>query len=287
MIDHHGIYPDMSEAEYHGDPFKGGSLSSSEARLVNDCPAKLLYRRQTGETCTAVFDFGKAAHAMVLEAGPEIVVVEHDNWRTNDAKAQHAEAHAAGRVPLLRKDYTIVEAMAAELRAHPLVPLLLRPGNGIPEASLFWPDRSGVTLRARVDWLPDKPVGKRMIVSDYKTARSADPADFGRAAASYGYHQQNAWYLDGVETLMGVVDPAFVFIVQEKEPPYLVTVIELDPTALQIGRERNRRAIERYVECVESGVWPGYATEVAMASLPKWAEYQHADEFSADYSSSF
>ena len=65
----------------------------------------------------------------------------------------------------------------------------------------MWQDESGVWCRALVDWLPDVAPGGRLIVADYKTAASADPDTWARAAASYGYHQQDAWYLAGVEAL--------------------------------------------------------------------------------------
>ena len=70
-----------------------------------------------------------------------------------------------------------------------------------------------------------------------------------------------------------------VFIVQEKSPPYLVNVLELDGPALLVGQQRNRRAIDVYRECRESGVWPGYGDDVAVVGLPRWAEMEHEEEY--------
>ena len=95
-----------------------------------------------------------------------------------------------------------------------------------------------------------------------------------RAAVNYGYHSQAAWYLDLARDL-GHPARAFAFIVQEKEAPYLVTVIELPPELVDIGRRRNRAALERFRDCTESGVWPGYEGEhnddILTVSLPGWA----------------
>jgi hypothetical protein len=72
---------------------------------------------------------------------------------------------------------------------------------------------------------------------------------------------------------------SFLFVVQEKQPPYLVNVIELATPWLQMAAERNRRAREIYAECTASGVWPGYKADVAMASAPDWLLAVHEREY--------
>jgi len=52
-----------------------------------------------------------------------------------------------------------------------------------------------------------------------------------------------------------------------KDPPYLVTVIELKPAAVQRGRDLNRRALQIYRDCVEADVWPGYVPNDAFARV--------------------
>ena len=98
------------------------------------------------------------------------------------------------------------------------------------------------------------------------------------SGANYGYHMQHAWYLDLARDL-GHDASAFAFIVQEKEPPYIVTVVELPPALVDVGRERNRRALERFRDCTESGLWPGYVPDdtFAQPSAPRWAlDYQES-----------
>ena len=119
--------------------------------------------------------------------------------------------------------------------------------------------------------------GRRLIVADYKTTASADPAALSKSMHTYGYHQQGAWYLDAVTALglTGGLEPAFVLIFQEKTPPYLVTVVQPDPVALRIARERNAVALDTYRRCVTTGHWPGYADGVISLALPPWAEREH------------
>jgi hypothetical protein len=271
-IDTPGVYT-ITDTEYFADPV-GGSLSASGARqlLPPHCPAVYHYERTHPRESTTVFDIGHAAHSLILGAGAGISPVDADDWRTKAAKDQRDEIRASGRVPLLTADYEHVQGMAAAVRDHPVAADLLDPDTGAPEQSLFWvDDETGIWRRARLDWLPH-PTRDRMIIVDYKTAASADPDAFAKAAANYGYHQQDAWYRDAVTALDLDDNPAFVFVVQEKTPPYLVSVIELDSTALRIGRGRNRRAIDIYTECTTTGIWPGYGDDVTLVALPTWYE---------------
>lgn len=276
VITEPGIYDGIPEDVYHGDPVPAGSLSSSGARkLLTTCPAIFDYERRNGAAPRRVFDFGHAAHELVLGVGAGIAVIDAGDYRTNAAKEARDTARAAGKTPLLAAEYATVEAMAAALRSHPLASALLRRGRGLPEQSMFWQDeQTGVWRRARADWLPAARVSGRTIVTDYKTAATADPREFGRAAASHGYHQQAAWYSDGLMALRGDPAVAFVFIVQEKTAPYVVTVVELDADAIATGRALNRKAIDLYARCESTGRWPGYTDDVALISLPRWYDAQ-------------
>ncbi|SEN89064.1 PD-(D/E)XK nuclease-like domain-containing protein [Nonomuraea pusilla] len=269
-----GVY-DISEELYHSDPVPGGSLSSSSARklLPPSCPALFRWYISRPQPPRKEFDFGHAAHLMVLGTGPELVVVEAKDWRTKAAKEQRDAAYQSGKVPILVGEHRQAKAMAAALRAHPIASAVLNPEIGDPEQTLIWQDsQTGVWRRARLDWLPNGGAD-RFIVADYKTTRSANPAAIQRSVYSYGYHAQQAWYLDGVEALGLAADPAMVFIFQEKMPPYLVTVVQLDSAAVRAGRAMNRQAIDIYRQCVETGRWPGYTDDIPLISLPAWADY--------------
>ena len=275
-----GVY-DLTSTEYHADPVPGGSLSSTGARklLPPSCPAKFAYERDNPPASTKPLDLGSAAHDAVLGAGPEIVVVDADSWRTNKAKDAAAEARARGAVPILTHEAQQIAAMRDALLAHPFAGRLFQPGSGTPEASLFWRDEpTGTMLRARLDWLRRQGDG-RVIIPDLKTAVSAEPDEFMKAAARYGYHQQGAWYKAGA-VVLGLADPdaVFVFVVQEKEPPYVVSVIQADAAAMRIGAAMNRRAIDIYAACTERGDWPGYVEDVALGSLPRWYELTHEED---------
>lgn len=285
-----GIY-DIPSVDYHRDPVPGGSLSGSGARrlLPPSCPDKFRWELEHGRPEKRHFDLGHAAHREVLGDGEVIVVVEADSYRTNAAKAARDEAYAAGRTPILRHDYEqVVVPMAAALRAHPVAGRLFAAGVGVAEPSLFWADGTGeqrVMRRARLDWLPSPVPGRRLVVPDYKTCASAAPDDVKAAIGRLGYYMQAAWYLDAVTALLEhdpAKPPAFVFVMQEKEPPYVVTVCQLTYAALELGRQRNERALNLYRRCRAEGRWPGYSDKVLELGLPSWLEYALAEEASDD-----
>jgi hypothetical protein len=70
---------------------------------------------------------------------------------------------------------------------------------------------------------------------------------------------QDQWITEGLQHLLGI-EVATIFILQEKEPPYLVSIAELPPDAKEAGRDRNWQALEVYAECRRTDLWPGYPT---------------------------
>lgn len=276
-----GIYQ-MTAEEYHADPVPGGSLSSSGARrlLAPSCPAKFRYEQDHGQAARAVFDFGQAAHMHILGEGPEIVIVDANDWRGKAAQQQRAEARERGAVPVLTAEHERIKDMAKALREHPVARALFDPDRGRPEQTLIWRDRrTGVMRRARLDWLPDPGPG-RLIIPDYKTCASAEPAALARAVATYGYHQQDDWYRAGARALdLAGDEAAFVFVCQEKTPPYVVTVFEVDAASRRLGAARNQRAIDIFAECQRTGRWPGYGDDIAYLSLPPYVERADTEEY--------
>ena len=259
-----GFHAGVDELDYHADR---ESLSVSGAKLLLKAPA-LFRHRQDNPEHKDVFDFGTAAHALVLGVGAPLAVIDAPDWRSKDAREQRDKARANGETPILAGDHDKVRAMADVLSTHDTAMRLLSDGQA--EVSAYAPDEpTGVMRRARFDWLGST------ILTDYKSTRSADPWAFAGDVAKFGYHMQAAWYLDLARDL-GHPAEAFAFIAQEKEAPYLVEVYDLDEQAIERGRELNRRALERFRDCTESGLWPGYTgRQFSTLSLPKWAHYDN------------
>lgn len=266
-----GIYPNMSEQDYHARP----ELSSTGARSLLRVAAKFDYDR-THSVHKDVFDLGSAVHTKVLGKGWKVDVHDFDNWTTKAAKEAKAASRACGRIPMLAKDYAVVEAMAESVLNDPRARRIFEAGGQV-EASMFAADpETGVPMRAR----PDLMAPGRMV--DLKTANDASDDGFARSAAEFGYQAQEWWYRRVRQIVTGEPDADFLFVVVEKSPPYLVNVIELDGLFAEIGRSQVDRALRLYAECSASGVWPGYGRSDGQPNLvgpPAWLVYSEGMEF--------
>ena len=263
-----GLVLSMPEQEYHSGP----ELSSTGAKTLLRAPA--LYQwQQEHRIEKAAYDFGHAVHALVLGTGLEVVIVEADTWMTKAAKEARADAYAAGKVPMLAKDFIRAQRAANAVMEHPIASTAFLT-SGAPEVSAFWTDEStGVRCRGRFDWLRDSALE----IVDLKTAADANPATFGRSVAKFGYDLQAAWYMDGYQAITGD-RPTFLHVVVEQHAPHLVSVIQLDEEALHIGALKAARAREIYAECTKTGQWPGYdPTVIHPVGLPQWAIYEEMD----------
>ena len=265
-----GTFAGIPNEDYHHDTT---SLSSSGARLLMppSCPAKFRQRMDGPPEYKAVFDFGTVAHSLVLGEGCDFVAIDAPDFRTKAAQQERDKVRKDGKTPILQCDLERATAMAAVAWTHPMAGELLG-AKGKAEVSLYADDpETGVRLRARPDWMTEAYDASRLWIVDYKTTVTARPDDFARKAADFGYHMQAAWYID-VATILGLCDqPAFVFVAQEKEPPFLVSVVEFDAEAIAEGRALNRQAINLFKRCTDTGEWPGYGDHIHPISLPHWA----------------
>lgn len=268
-----GIYT-MRASEYHALVTPTPVLSASIARrLLGASPLHAWYdhaalnpsgQRESKDE----FDLGTAAHAYMLEGRADLVIVDAKDWRTKAAQEERDAARAAGKTPLLAKDWARVQAMAEavneHLCTHTPIPLI----NGRPEQTIIW--QEGATwCKARPDWLA-MDYGR---IDDLKTTESANPESWTRHLFSLGFDVQAAWYLRGVKALTDV-DAEFRFVVAETRPPYAVSVIGLGPDVLALAEKKIHRALELWRECIRTDVWPGYPTRTCVAGLPAWHEAQ-------------
>lgn len=270
-IDKPGLYPDLSEADYRSQ-HEWLSVSGAKRLLPPSCPAK--FKATLGvEEHRPQFDIGKAFHAAVLGDGAEVVVVDALDWRGKEAREARIAAYERGAVPLLATDAAVVEAMTAAVHAHDTAPHLF--SGGASEVSAFWTDEAtGVKCKARFDYLPEKQAGRRLIVPDLKSAVSADPGEFSRAAARYGYVMQQIHYSSALQHLGVDPDPAFVFVVVEKDPPYLVNVGQFVEVAdIAATAAALDKALRIYRDCLAADTWPGWSG-VTSLSLPTWHLYE-------------
>lgn len=260
-----GLVHDLPEIEYHA----GTELSSTGAKRILRSPAHYRWE-QEHRIEKAAYDMGHVVHGLVLGTGLVVVQIDAVDWRSKVAQQQRADAYAAGHVPMLTKDFERAQRMADAVREHPTAGPLFTGGSA--EVSLFWTDEAtGVECRGRIDYLRDGAA------VDLKTTTDADPSAFGRTAAKFSYDLQTQWYAEGYHAITGQhVESLHVLV--ETSAPHGVSVVQLDDEALHIGALKAAQARETYRQCVETGQWPGYPTNVHLVGLPAWAVYEMDDD---------
>jgi hypothetical protein len=252
-----------TEAEYNA----LDGIRSSAINGVLKCPAKWKYAQDNPKP-KPHFTLGSAVHAILLEKSRTVELIDVGDWRTVDARNRRDDALAAGKYPMNVPEFAQAQLMAEELRQHPRVYPHLEDGRY--EATITGTDEATyAAMKARIDILN---IEARTIV-DLKTTASADPDDFSSHAYRFGYHVQAAHYTAMVAQATGT-DPdewTFLFALVEKEAPNLAHVTKLHSDFLDIGWADRREGITRYLECVRTGVWPGYTEQVTTTIAPRYA----------------
>lgn len=273
----------MTDKDYRASP----GISRSELWRLRESPEKFKWYQDHPEPATPTLIFGAAVHKLLLEPetfDEEFAVAPEVDRRTKDGReAYNAFLTASdGKSVITLADYEKAVEMTQKAIETPFVKKLL---DGEREKPFFWTDDlTGEKCKCKLDcitYIKGKP-----IVVDYKTTEDARiyivdggcilDGPFVKSAIKYGYYFQAAMYCEGFEKATGV-KPLFVFIAQEKKPPYAVNVIELDLNDARTkayGYDIFRELLGIYHECKTTDNWYGYLGPEAVIgrlSLPAWA----------------
>ena len=107
---------------------------------------------------------------------------------------------------------------------------------------------------------------------DYKSTNDASTEAFIRSAINYGYDFQAAMYTEGVKQTRGC-KVEFVFVAQEKDPPYAVNILRADDLLMNHGFDTFRELLGIYHNCKTTGNWYGYLgpdDTLNTLGLPAW-----------------
>jgi hypothetical protein len=297
-----GFHPGMPMADYLAAPAVSAGMLLT---LLERCPRAAwhdswLNPKHQRDDSTAEQDAGTIAHACLLEGSMECVAVidpkDHPNedgkghakgWTNKSIKAAREAAVVAGKVPVLPERMAKITAMVEAARAYidslrtgePAIWTAFQQGCGESELTMVWQERNGVLCRAR----PDRISKDRRVIIDYKsvggTSGSAHPDTWGRKQlVNMGYYIGAAFYRRGAKALTGE-DCAYVYLVQEQEPPYLCSLVGIDRAGESLGDARIGRALDSWASCAKSGNWPAYPARVAYPEMPA---YEMAKEEEAE-----
>ena len=188
--------------------------------------------------------------------------------------AAHQERHL-GKIRLPALAIRRVEIAAAMIEKHPQLRQAF--SGGMPEVSVFWVDaQTGTPCKARFDYL--KPRAIVDLKSYENTIGLPVRKAIARCVATYRYHIQAAFYLEGAiaareliaegrvfgevdagfpRALLAAPERHFLFVFQQKGPAPLARGMVLAPgLTLDIGREEIADATALFAQC-----WRAYGAD--------------------------
>lgn len=225
----------------------------------------------------ARMDTGSLLHLLLLGAGAQVAVVEHDSWRTNAAKDAREEARSNGLLPVLAGKHYAAQATAKAVRES-----LARYGVHLEafetEATALW-ESEGVASKARMDALN---LGMAEAL-DIKIVPKISIRAFESSIERYGLHIQHAAYTEALRTVHPVLAgrKSLEFLLCEYLPPFDVAIVPLGPTMQDYGAQQWRRARGIWQRCLESGVWPGFGRQAPIEARPWQLEQEFTQQLSA------
>lgn len=273
-----------SDKEYFADPCAVPSLSASIAKELILCPSKawLHHPRLGGQprkpTASMLdgsildeFLTNGSARLEVIELarpakGPAIVPT---NYKLDDTQRQRDAILAAGKVPCLVRELEEAEERAAAITDKAAAQG--SPLDGERQVAIEWTeladDGTPVLCRCRMDFFRTSG-----LVQDLKLLHDVSPEGCRRAFRAFGYDLQGAAYLSAVRALMPALvgRERFQLVCAEPEPPYPVTIVDLDGGRLDLGRMKWRRAVNTWATCMRTDTWPDYATAPISLEPSQW-----------------
>lgn len=263
-------YEEISNKEYRQ---REGVSASDLKQMAKSMAHYKYYKENPADSDSPAFLFGRATHKMILEPydfDNEFAVAPMVDRRTKEGKEAYAKfvSESAGKDVITQETYEQLLAMRDALYATPFCKKLI---DGEHEKSFFW-EENGLVMKCRPDSFCK--IGDKYVCVDYKTAENAETEAFMKSAISYLYDVQSAHYLEGLKRTYGK-DFEFIFVIQEKKPPFAANIVQADEYFIQSGRQLRESLLEDYKECLERGEWKGYMgfsdeAQINSLSVPSW-----------------
>lgn len=255
----------MDSKQYHADT---SAISASGLKLFARSPAHYyaayLDPNRVERQPTAAMKLGTATHCAILEperfSAEYVAMPDGLDRRTMAGKQAYADLLASGAEILASDDMALVMNMACAFRDNTISRALFDRPHSVEQS--IYATVNGVSCKCRPDFITND---YRLVV-DVKTAKDASPEGFGRSAWSLGYHLQAAFYRRVISAATGTT-PDFIFGCVESERPHLVAYYTVPQYLLDYADSLIDTLLERYSECLASGIWPGYVSEIEMQEL--------------------
>ncbi len=171
------------------------------------------------------------------------------------------------RDPITAEDFATITDMGKVLAADPAAAAVM---SGEPEITMAWQDeQTGLWVLSRPD-----TVSFDGALSDYKKINTQGRPFSHRVVdnriTEHGYDMQMALAAEAFERLTGEWPSSVGIVAQWDQPPHHVILREIVEEDLRLAQFRNRRALNRFAECLASGHWPGPGEDTAAYQRPEW-----------------
>ena len=256
----------LDESIYH----KAVGIGSTALAKFFQCPARYhFYQYESGEhESTPQQIFGSALHMHVLE--PDIF---HDHYSSLEPGIDRRHKDYK-RLQKLRPNVHFFSADEYQKLTDMSLAIRQKYSGLIicseKEVSVFRKDQDDeLILKGRLDiWEREA-----RIITDLKTTKSADPDIFMKSAADYSYFLQAAlysWLADA---------RAFMFLIVEKDAPYLCSLVEYDDYARTQADNLLHSLLAEIRDAHETGHYRDYcfSDEVRLIGLPTWTQNKIED----------
>lgn len=255
-----GFFQDVPFADYLADP----AINNSGLKILSQSAAKFAYWRDNQKPATPSQLEGSGLHCAILqpeffeksfgkEAAPRKGSAARTEWEEDNPRA----------VALTPGQWKNVHNMAKSFENTPCTIAKELLKEGTPELSVWFDDPlTGLRCKIRPDFLKDDD-----IVIDLKSTKNGSPAGFYWEIKKYGYNYQAAFYKRGVDIAYASAGvkrkvKAFIIIAIENFAPYEVACYMISEEVIAEAQIQINANLERYKECLISGIWPGYPNRI-------------------------
>lgn len=271
-----GIYL-MPKDAYHRDPCAEPSLSRTCIEvLVNKSPKHAhafhprlgALREEKAESENMLV--GTVVDELLLGGVRNIAISPYDDYRKGEAREWRDAAYARGAIPIKEPLYAKCNAIVDSFKAQMTRENFPDLAEDFPQTNfqhvLIWQE-NGVWNRAMLDTYGEK------YIWDLKTTKAdATPAEWSRQHLfGDALELQAGYYSRGFKAVTGE-SRKFLFAVIEQLAPFDCYPMGVDDVDILRAQEQIEYAQRTWRQCLDSGVWPGYASRVVHASSPAYVQ---------------
>ena len=226
-------------------------------------------------------NFGSAFHVMTLEPEnwDDEVAVSPNCKKTTVANKQiweQFEKSNRGKIWITPAEQESMREMYAHLREDTEASKWLWGYEDTKyEVGLLWKDSlSGIGCKCR----PDGYIPSENVILNLKTSSDPSLDGIAKSMANFCYHNQAAFYMEGLYEMTGEW-PRHISIIVGTKAPYEVACVEYSEKSIRLARLQNERALRELVGYRRSDDWKGRTSnKLIEVDLPAWA-YRGYEEF--------